>query len=153
MKATRRKPLKVLFVEDNPGDARLVKEALAEAGSGEFHLTHVQNLHDGLRRLARHKFDVILLDLMLEETPRLGALFEIYEQSVRVPVVVLTGLEDRSVRRWAREEGARDYLIKGALEPGRLATALLEAVEHRPEPRGSSYVSRGRQRPPAIGSR
>src|SRR4029453_6373545 len=144
MKAPQRKPVKVLFVEDNPGDVRLVKEALAEAGSGEFQLTHVQNLHDGLRRLARHKFDVILLDLMLEETPRLGALFEIYEQSARVPVVVLTGLEDRSVRRSARKEGARDYLIRGAVQPERLATALLDAAEQKPESRGSSQTSRAR---------
>jgi CheY-like chemotaxis protein len=132
-----------LFVEDNPGDVRLVKEALADARSAEFQLTHVQNLHDGLRRLARHKFDVILLDLMLEETPRLGALFEIYEQSARVPVVILTGLEDRSVRRWARKEGARDYLIKGAVKPERLATSLLEAAEHRPPRRGHSHTGRG----------
>jgi CheY-like chemotaxis protein len=133
----------VLFVEDNPGDVRLVKEALADARSAEFQLTHVQNLHDGLRRLARHKFDVILLDLMLEETPRLGALFEIYEQSATVPVVILTGLEDRSVRRWARKEGARDYLIKGAVNPERLATSLLEAAEHRPARRGHSHTGRG----------
>jgi len=87
--AKRRKPVRVLFVEDNPGDARLVKEALAETPIAEFELTHVQHLQEGLRRLARHKFDVVLLDLLLDGTPRLGALLEIYEQSARVPVVVL----------------------------------------------------------------
>ena len=143
MTATRRRPVKVLFVEDNPGDARLVQEALADARYGDFQLTHVQNLHDGLRRLTRHKFDVILLDLMLEETPRLGALFEIYEQSARVPVVILTGLEDQAVRRWARQEGARDYLIKGSVKPERLANSLLEAAEQRPERRRHSHASRG----------
>jgi DNA-binding NarL/FixJ family response regulator len=129
MTATRRRPVKVLFVEDNPGDARLVKEALAESRTAEFELTHVQHLHEGLRRLARHKFDVVLLDLLLDDTPRLGALLEIYEQSSRVPVVVLTGLEDASVRDWARKEGAREYLIKGKVESDVLADALLDAAE------------------------
>jgi len=129
MTATRRRPVRVLFVEDNPGDARLVKEALAETRTAEFELTHVQHLHEGLRRLARHKFDVVLLDLLLDDTPRLGALLEIYEQSSRVPVVVLTGLEDASVRDWARKEGAREYLIKGKVESDVLADALLDAAE------------------------
>ena len=129
MTATRRRPVKVLFVEDNPGDARLVKEALAESRTAEFELTHVQHLHEGLRRLARHKFDVVLLDLLLDDTPRLGALLEIYEQSSRVPVVVLTGLEDASVRDWARKEGACEYLIKGKVESDVLADALLDAAE------------------------
>lgn len=129
MTATRRRPVRVLFVEDNPGDARLVKEALAETRTAEFELTHVQHLHEGLRRLPRDKFDVVLLDLLLDDTPRLGALLEIYEQSSRVPVVVLTGLEDASVRDWARKEGAREYLIKGKVESDVLADALLDAAE------------------------
>ena len=129
MSAKRRKPVRVLFVEDNPGDARLVKEALAETPIAEFELTHVQHLQEGLRRLARHKFDVVLLDLLLDGTPRLGALLEIYEQSARVPVVVLSGLEDASVRRWARKEGAREYLIKGRVESEVLADVLREAAE------------------------
>lgn len=128
---TRRKPVRVLLVEDNPGDARLVKEALGEVRSADFQLTHVEHLHEGLRRLARHKFDVILLDLLLEDTPRLGALLEIYEQSSRVPVVVLTGLEDEAVGLWALKEGAHDYFIKGMVAPERLAHSLLEAVEQQ----------------------
>jgi len=119
----------VLFIEDNPAEVRLVKEALAEARSGEFEITHAQHLPGGLRRLARGKFDVVLLDLLLDDTPRLGALLEIYEQSAQVPVVVLTGLEDESVARWARKEGARDYLIKGKVESEALARSLLNAAQ------------------------
>lgn len=132
MKATRRRPVRVLLVEDNPGDARLVEEALADAEVAEFQLTHVEHLQEGLRRLARHKFDVILLDLILEDTPRLGALLEIYEQSARVPVVVLTGLEDKAVGKWALKEGARKYLVKGTVGPEQLAHSLLDAMERGP---------------------
>jgi len=129
--ATRRRPVNVLLVEDNPGDARLVTVALAGAKSADFRLTHVEHLDDGLRRLAEHKFDVILLDLLLEDTPRLGALLEIYEQSSKIPVVVLTGLEDEAVGRWALREGADDYLIKGTVGPEDLTLSLLNAVNRR----------------------
>ncbi len=135
MTATRRRPVRVLFVEDNPGDARLVKEALADVRSADFEVTHVEHLHEGLRQLARRKFDVILLDLLLGDTPRLGALLEIYEQASRVPVVVLTGLEDESLGRWARKEGAREYLIKGKVESEVLANTLLDAA-------GKGFVKR-----------
>ncbi len=131
MTATRRRPVNVLLVEDNPGDARLVTEALTEAKSADFRLTHVEHLDDGLRRLAKHKFDVILLDLLLEDKPRLGALLEIYEQSSKVPVVVLTGLEDEAIGRWALKEGAYDYLIKGAVGAEDLTLSLLNAVNRR----------------------
>ena len=137
MTAIRRRPVRVLLVEDNPGDARLVEEALADAKSADFRLTHVEHLQEGLRRLAKHKFDVVLLDLLLDDTPRLGALLEIYEQSARVPVVVLTGLEDEAVGKWALREGAHEYLIKGAVGPERLAHSLLDAVE-----RGSAQTAR-----------
>lgn len=132
MSARRReRPVDVLMVEDNPGDARLVREALAEAEAGEFRLTHVRHLDEALRRLARHKFDVILLDLLLEDTPRLGALLEIYEQSSRVPVVVFTGLEDRTLAQWALNEGASDYLVKGSVSPKDLAHSLRDAAGKR----------------------
>ena len=144
MTPARRRPVKVLFVEDNLGDARLVKEALAEARSAEFELTHVQHLHEGLQRLKRHKFDVILLDLLLDDTPRLGALLEIYEQSARVPIVVLTGLEDASLGRWARNEGVRDYLVKGKVESEALAHSLLVAAEHRSGKRSAATAQRRR---------
>ena len=129
MTAIRRRPVRVLLVEDNPGDARLVKEALADVRTADFELTHVGRLQEGLRRLARHKFDVVLLDLLLDDTPRLGAILDIYEQSSQVPVVVLTGLDDASVRKWARNEGAREYLIKGKVESEALANSLLDAAE------------------------
>jgi len=142
MTAVRRRPVRVLFVEDNPGDARLVKEALAETRTARFELTHVQHLHEGLRRLAQHKFDVVLLDLLLDDTPRLGALLEIYEQSSRVPVVVLTGLEDESLGRWARKEGAREYLVKGKVESEALAHSLLVAAEKGPARRSGARAAR-----------
>jgi DNA-binding response OmpR family regulator len=128
-------PLKVLLVEDNPGDARLVRETLAESSSPRFQLTHVEALNEARRCLESEQFDAVLLDLMLEDSPRLGTLMEIHAQATSTPVVVLTGLEDDVVGLWALSEGAEDYLVKGKLDGGALASAICGAVErHRGAP-------------------
>ena len=129
------KSIKVLLVEDNPGDARLVRETLAESTSPRFQLTHVGALSDAKRRLESEQFDAVLLDLMLEDSPRLGTLMEIHGQAGRVPVVVLTGLEDDVVGLWVLSEGAEDYLIKGRVDGGLLASTICGAIErHRTAP-------------------
>ncbi len=122
-------PIEVLLVEDNPGDARLVRESLAEVGSREFHLTHVERLEDALMRLEKDRFDVVLLDLLLQDSQRLGTLMEIHDQAPRVPIVVFTGLEDEVVGLWALSEGAEDYVIKGKVSGDSLAWTLREAIE------------------------
>src|SRR5688572_10076805 len=106
-------PVEVLLVEDNPGDARLVKESLAEVGAREFVLTHVERLEDAIRRLERDRYDVVLLDLLLQDSQRLGTLMAIHQQAPKVPIVVFTGLEDDVVGLWALSEGAQDYVVKG----------------------------------------
>jgi CheY-like chemotaxis protein len=123
------KPIEVLLVEDNPGDARLVQESLADAGSERFHLTHVERLEDAVRRLEHGRYDVVLLDLLLQDSQRLGTLMAIHGQAPRIPIVVFTGLEDDVVGLWALSEGAEDYVIKGKVSGERLAWTLCEAIE------------------------
>ena len=121
--------IEVLLVEDNPGDARLVQESLADSGSERFHLTHVERLEDAVRRLENGSFDVVLLDLLLQDSQRLGTLMAIHDQAPRIPIVVFTGLEDDVVGLWALSEGAEDYVIKGKVSGERLAWTLCEAIE------------------------
>jgi len=123
------RPIEVLLVEDNPGDARLVQESLADAGPKRFHLTHVERLEDAVRRLERGSYDVVLLDLLLQDSQRLGTLMEIHDQAPRIPIVVFTGLEDEVVGLWALSEGAEDYVVKGKVSGEKLAWTLCEAIE------------------------
>ncbi|TMF13877.1 MAG: response regulator [Chloroflexi bacterium] len=83
------RPIEVLLVEDNPGDARLVRESLAEVRSRRFNLTHVDRLEDAIRRLERDEYDVVLLDLLLQDSQRLGTLMEIHSQAPKVPLSFL----------------------------------------------------------------
>ena len=128
----KERPIRVLLVEDNPGDARLVQETLAEVHSPEFELTHVERLSQARQRLAEEQFDVVLLDLVLPDKPRMGSLIEIHDQASRVPIVVLTGLDDETMASWTLEEGAQDYLIKGQTDKDSLVRCIRHAIQrHR----------------------
>src|SRR2546425_349718 len=102
-----RRHVNVLLLEDNPGDARLISEALSQVSSPKFKLTHVERLEEGLRRLDQEQFDVVVLDLLLEDSPRLGTLMEIHGQASKVPIVVLTGLEDPTIGLWGLSEARK----------------------------------------------
>ena len=125
-------PIRVLLVEDNPGDARLVRETLADVKSPPFELTHVERLSQARQRLAEERFDIVLLDLVLPDKPRMGSLIEIHDQASRVPIVVLTGLDDETMASWTLEEGAQDYLIKGQTDKDSLVRCIRHAIQrHR----------------------
>src|SRR4030043_1195561 len=107
------KKVKILLIEDNPGDARLIKEMLAEAPDVSFELKSANRLSTGLERLAKETPDVILLDIGLPDSQGLDTLKKVYAQAKVVPIVVLTGLEDEAVGMEAVHRGGQDYLCKG----------------------------------------
>jgi len=130
--------LGVLVVEDNPGDAQLIEHYLRAPDVGEVatgvSLTHVETLEAALERLESDTYDVCFLDLGLPETTGLATLERVLEAEPGLPVVVLTGLDDRETAVEAIGRGAQDYLPKDDLDPGRLSRALRYAVErHRQE--------------------
>jgi DNA-binding response OmpR family regulator len=140
------RPIEVLLVEDNPGDARLVRESLAEVQSRRFNLTHVDRLDDAIRHLERDEYDVVLLDLLLQDSQRLGTLMEIHSQAHKVPIVVFTGLADEVVGLWALSEGAEDYVVKGKLSADMLAGTLFHAIERHAPARSGPKITKKRAR-------
>ena len=106
-------PLKVLLVEDNPADARLTRELLREVSSTRVEVAHVVTLRDALDRIAKEHFDVVLQDLSLPDSHGLASLTSMQETNARVPIVVLSGLDDQTVSIEAMQRGAQDYLVKG----------------------------------------
>ncbi|MEW6305103.1 MAG: PAS domain S-box protein [Verrucomicrobiota bacterium] len=122
----------VLLVEDNLGDARLLREALAEAGAERFRLAHVDRLSEALNVLAQGGVDVVLLDLSLPDEQGLRTVTRTRAAAPNVPIVVLTGLDDEDFAVKAVREGAEDYLVKGQIGGHLLARCLRYAVErHR----------------------
>jgi DNA-binding response OmpR family regulator len=124
--------INVLLVEDNPGDAHLLRMALADVGSAQFHLTHVQRLADIADCVRDGHFDVILLDLGLPDSKGLVTLLVTRYLAPTLAIVVLTGLDDESLAIQAVENGAQDYLVKGQWDGKLLARSLIHAVQrHR----------------------
>ena len=96
----------LLLVEDNPGDAGLFREMFNEQGSHDTELTVVGSMSEAEEHLSRCVFDIILLDLGLPDAQGLGAVRRAHAAAPRVPLVVLTGLDDESLAAQALQEGA-----------------------------------------------
>ncbi|MHB8767279.1 MAG: sensor histidine kinase [Deferrisomatales bacterium] len=124
-------PLRVLFVEDHPGDARLVRELLAEAGGPGFDVHWGRSLGEAAEALAGGCPDAVLLDLGLPDSQGLATFARLRDLCPGVPVLVLSGLGDQRVALEAVAQGAQDYLVKGEVDGPRLARALRYAVERR----------------------
>ena len=115
---------RVLLVEDNPGDARLIREMLREAESDGLSIEWVSRLSDGLERLAGGEVDLVLLDLGLPDSRGLDTFFKAYSQAPDVPFVLLTGLDDETLALTAVRQGAQNYLVKGATVPHRTSRMM-----------------------------
>jgi len=123
--------LDVLLVEDNPGDARLVEHHLDSPAVTQFvddvTLTHAESLST-VGDLDAHHYDVLLLDLGLPKSSGLETLDRASELVESIPIIVLTGMQDRESALEAIQRGAQDYLSKGDLDGDRLVRALRYAV-------------------------
>jgi phosphoserine phosphatase RsbU/P len=123
--------VRVLLVEDNPADARLVRESLLEARALDIDLFHVKCLHDALDRLFERGADVILLDLGLPDSSGIETVQRTARAFPRVPILVLTGLGDETMGLRALHEGADDYLVKGCLSGHLLVRGMRYAIERQ----------------------
>jgi diguanylate cyclase (GGDEF)-like protein/PAS domain S-box-containing protein len=121
----------MLLVEDNPGDARLLSEMLGQQDLQDINLKHVECMADAELWLASQPLDMILLDLGLPDAQGLEAVRRARVAAPRVPLVVLSGLDDQSMAIRALKEGAQDYLIKGQIEPRELVRALRYSLERK----------------------
>ena len=123
--------IKLLLVEDNSVDAQLTQDLLAEWSLDRFEITHASVLADGLTRLSRERFDVVLLDLSLPDTHGLATVTQVLATSPDVPVVVLSGHDDHPLALQALQHGAQDYLVKGEGGTEFLARSILYAIERK----------------------
>jgi diguanylate cyclase (GGDEF)-like protein/PAS domain S-box-containing protein len=122
----------VLLVEDNLGDARLLREIFNDYSSRHLiELTHVESMREAEIHLAKRNTHVILLDLGLPDAQGLWAVLRAHAIAPRVPLVVLTGLEDDTLALQALQNGAQDYLVKGQIEGRSLLRALRHAFERK----------------------
>jgi two-component system, sensor histidine kinase and response regulator len=134
--------IRVLVVEDNPGDVALLQEAL-DASSVPMDAEYVSRLSTAIARLAQSEFDVIALDLTLPDSRGLDTYDRAHAEAPDVPVVVLTANDDRALGAEAVQRGAQDYLLKGSMNGDTLRRCLRYAIErHRIRQRLKDYLWR-----------
>jgi signal transduction histidine kinase len=124
-------PIQVLLVEDNLGDARLLEEMLTDTGSIKVKLTHHACMKDAVGHLETNVANIVLLDLGLPDANGIAAVRQMHAVAPRLPLVVLTGLDDEGIATQALQEGAQDYLIKGQIQGQTLVRALRYAIERK----------------------
>ncbi len=123
------KLINVLLIEDNPGDTRLIRELLKEAKGSPTGLLCADRLSSGLEQLSKGGVDVVLLDLSLPDCKGLETFRRVHTHARELPVIVLTGFDDEDLAMAAVQDGAQDYIAKGAVTSQSLMRSLRFAVE------------------------
>jgi diguanylate cyclase (GGDEF)-like protein len=121
----------VLLIEDNPGDARLIREMLFEEEGTPFDLLSVDRLSRGLEALSKQPAALVLLDLSLPDSRGLETFSKVYAHSPKVPIIVLSGNDDETLALYAVKSGAQDYLVKGRIDRELLLRAMQYAIERK----------------------
>jgi DNA-binding NarL/FixJ family response regulator len=123
-------PTRVLLIEDNPGDADLVRLRLLEGGM-PVDVSCVNRLAEGLALLAQKPPSVVLLDLNLPDSHGAETFRRVLESAPDVPVVILSGQEDEKLAIKAVHQGVQDYLVKGDLTSKHLERSMRYAMERQ----------------------
>jgi signal transduction histidine kinase len=124
-------PIRLLLVEDMAPDAMLLKLTLEEVAEDSFELTHVKRMSEALGRLASDPFDAILLDLSLPDSRGVETVKKINAAAPHLPIIVLTGLDDKETGMEAVRQGAQDFLLKGKSHGDLLARSIRYAMERK----------------------
>jgi len=125
--------LNVLLVEDNPGDARLIREILTrdEYFGASYSVLHVLNMEAAAQRCSHDRFDVILLDMNLPDSSGISTIQHLNSLTPQVPIVVLTGMHDEQLAHLSASYGAQDYIIKSECTGPLLKRIMHFAMERK----------------------
>ena len=125
--------MRVLMVEDNPGDVRLLREHLiGNCGVPQvFQLVDVDRLAPALESLDKASFDAVLLDLSLPDSQGIDTLKKVHAAKPGMPIVVMTSLDDEVLGLQLLHAGAQDYLVKGEVTASLLRRSLRYAIERK----------------------
>ncbi len=121
--------LKILLVEDSPGDARLIEEMLKESNLAQFVIQKARLKKEAFELIKNNSFDAILLDLNLPDSYGIETCMSFVKEFPQIPIVVLTGNESEQIGEEALIYGAQDYLIKGQVDNRPLSRALRFSIE------------------------
>ncbi|MGE5420372.1 MAG: ATP-binding protein [Chloroflexota bacterium] len=122
--------LRILIIEDNPGDIIIIRETLKATGA-RFVLSNATSLKESVDLLTSNPYDVIILDLGLPDSMGLKTLREFLNFEVIPPVIVMTGLDDEETALSSLREGAQDYLVKNRLDSENILRSIKYSIERK----------------------
>lgn len=131
MDAALSHPTCILLVEDNPGDADLIRVLLRKSAEQPVETLHAERLSEAIEILAARPVQAVLLDLNLPDSSGIATVEAIHRAAPAVPVVVLTGQNDKSMGLAAVQAGAQDFLPKGQMSGEAIWRVLRYAVERQ----------------------
>ena len=121
----------VLLIEDDPADAQLIMEILREEPENAMKIMHADTLARGLETLERGGIDVVLLDLTLPNSSGYNTFFMLAKHVPTMPIIVLTGMDDKEMAIRIVREGAQDYLVKSLVDYTMLARSIRYSIERK----------------------
>jgi PAS domain S-box-containing protein len=142
--------IQVLLIEDNPGDAYIVRSQLKDAYFNTYELHHCTSLQEGLSFLARNFVEAVMLDLGLPDTSELQGLKQIAKLYPDLCTVVISGNKDQTIARYAIHNGAQDYLTKGKFDAELLDKTLTFAMERKRKESALAHAKKVMDNSPAV---
>jgi DNA-binding NtrC family response regulator len=122
----------MLLVEDEPDQARLIRDMLRQVQDITYEIWHADSLHDAISALREKEYDLLLIDLTLPDSRSLTTFVRLRIAAPEVPIIVLTGINDDELARTAVRRGAQDFLVKGHVDKHLLDCSIRYALErHR----------------------
>ena len=121
-------PIKVLMVEDNAIHQQLIQHLMKNSRLNA-HFVIAESLKEGLSRIVKENFDVVLLDLVLPDSNGITTLEKFRSAEPNLPVIILTGLDDISLAAATVELGAQDYIVKTNANTTLLSRSIHYAIE------------------------
>ncbi|MDD5218067.1 MAG: ATP-binding protein [Candidatus Omnitrophica bacterium] len=123
--------VRVLVLEGDGEDRWLIQRLLKEVRAPQFDVAFMSTLREGLERLRQWNGDVIFSDLQLPDSHGLDTFKKIRSQTRKIPIVLLSRLEDEKLATEAVRSGAQDYLVKAKLNSNMLSRVLRYAIERK----------------------
>lgn len=131
MAEERKRDFKILIVEDDILDAKLLKQQLTQTSINVTRVAHAERLEESLNMLKQEQFDIILLDMNLPDSNGLETLKQVHKAAPDLPIINVTGSTDEEMGLKAVSSGAQDYLIKGRFDPYILNKSIQYSLERK----------------------
>ena len=131
MKSDVAKPLNILIVEDDVGDAKLLHRLLCQSALPISAVKCAENLDTALELLDKGNFDIVFLDLGLPDSRGIDSVSTVSAKASNMPIIVLSGIDDARMATMAMQKGVEDYLVKGQVDSNLLARTVRNSIERK----------------------